>query len=84
MTMDLLARNLASRLRHPVANQTGLEGTFDFALDYDPELTGSNAADPPKPSLFTAVQEQLGLRFESTKAPIEMLVIDRIQRPDAN
>jgi uncharacterized protein (TIGR03435 family) len=84
MTTDSLARNLASRLRHPVANQTGLEGTFDFTLDYDADQTGSGATDPPKPSIFTAVQEQLGLKLESTKAPVEMLIIDRIERPVAN
>jgi uncharacterized protein (TIGR03435 family) len=84
MTTDSLARNFASRLRRPVANQTGLEGTFDFTLDYDADQAGSGATDPPKPSIFTAVQEQLGLKLESTKAPVEMLIIDRIERPVAN
>lgn len=83
-TIEMLARNLASRVHGPVMDHTGLTGRYDLTIDYDPDPMGSGPSDSPKPSLFTALQEQVGLKLEPTKAPIEMLVIDRIERPTAN
>ena len=92
-TMDNLARNLALRLGRPVVNETGLDGRFDFTLDFESESKQVRIADKdspiagvedPKPSLFTALQDQLGLRLEARKAQVEMLVIDRIARPSDN
>ena len=92
-TLDNLARNLAFRLGRPVVNQTGLDGKFDFILEFEPEgqqgsIADSNnpiaGIDARKPSLFTALQDQLGLKLESRKAPVELLVIDRIERPTEN
>ena len=67
-----------------VVDRTGLTGAWDFDLMFAPEGRGgpnTPASDPDTPSLFTAVQEQLGLKLESTKAPVEVLVIDSIEHP---
>ncbi len=76
-----LAFLLLMTMQRPVIDRTGLTGEFNFDLEFAPldsDATGSSAA-----SLFTAIQ-QLGLRLENTKAPLDGLVIDRAERPDAN
>lgn len=81
-----LSRTYTSDLGRNVIDGTGLAGTFDLHLNWamDP-LTGRGAApDPAGPSLFTALQDQLGLRLESAKGPVEVLVIDHIEKPSAN
>ena len=81
-------------LDRPVVDRTGLQGRYDFTLTWTPDETQfasfgvripppSGAADAP-PVLFTAVQEQIGLKFESVRAPVEVLVIDRVERPSEN
>jgi uncharacterized protein (TIGR03435 family) len=73
-----------------IMDQTGLTGKYDVSLQWTPEnpVTGMNpnepASDPNTPSLFTALEEQLGLHVESTKGPVEMLVIDQIAEPSEN
>lgn len=92
VTMDDLARALGSRLGRPVVNESGLPGRFDFTLDFEPEIQLSldkdrpeaPGAEPGRPSLFTALQDQLGLKLESKKAPVEMLIVDRIAKPSEN
>jgi bla regulator protein blaR1 len=79
-TLDMLAGALASQLGRPVVDRTGLGGTFDFKLEWAPE----GAADTAGPSIFTAIQEQLGLKLESTRGAVEILVIDHASRPSAN
>jgi uncharacterized protein (TIGR03435 family) len=81
-TVDVFARMLADLLMKPVLNRTGLTGIFDIKLDFAPLETTAN--DTPAPSLFTAIQEQLGLKLEATKGPVEVLVIDSAEKPDAN
>ena len=76
-------------LDRPVVDKTGLPGTFDFDLEWTPDDSQFGGqlhplTDSPKPGLFAALQEQLGLRLESTKGPVEVLVIDRVSRPSAN
>jgi uncharacterized protein (TIGR03435 family) len=78
-----------SPLDRPVVDQTGLGGRYDFDLAFAPDesLWGGLLPRPDnsdKPGLFTAVQEQLGLRLEATRGPVDVLVIDRIERPSAN
>ena len=68
--------------RHPVIDRTGLTGEFNFDLEFAP-LDADAAADSSAPSLFTAIQ-QLGLRLETTKAPLEGIVIDSAARPGEN
>ena len=71
----------------PVTDRTGLSGEFDIDLFYAPYGENINGAPLPTdglPSIFTAVQEQLGLRLESTRGPVDILVIDRISPPAEN
>jgi uncharacterized protein (TIGR03435 family) len=67
----------------PVVDQTGLIGKYDFSLRYTYDEAKSTDPDAP-PGLFTAVQEQLGLKFEPTKAPVDVFVIDHVEPPSAN
>jgi uncharacterized protein (TIGR03435 family) len=94
-TMAEFAGFLQGRiLDRPVVDQTGLSGKFDFTLDWRPDLTqlppGANAPPqlPPeveaRPDLFTAIQEQLGLKLEPAKTPVEVYVIDKVQKPSEN
>jgi uncharacterized protein (TIGR03435 family) len=62
-----------------VEDRTGLRGVFDFDLAWTPDETA--ATDLSGPSIFTALQEQLGLKLESTKGPVEVLLIDNVERP---
>jgi uncharacterized protein (TIGR03435 family) len=69
-----------------VVDKTGLTGKYDFTLRWTPDM--GQGSDPPGaeagPSLFTALQEELGLKLESTKAPVDVLVIDHVEMPTAN
>ena len=91
LTMDALASFLDSILDRAVTDGTGLKGVFDIRLEFSPEGTipavdpALLAADPPRaPSIFTALQEQLGLRLEPGQAPGEVIVIESIDRPKPN
>jgi len=91
MTMAQLSTMLANTLGRTVIDKTGLVGTYDVKLSWTPELgqaAGLGAA-PPAPvdpdvttsSIFTAIQEQLGLKIDSAKGPVEVYVIDRVEKP---
>ncbi len=69
-----------------VVNDTGLAGGFDFELDWLPEALRSKADASPddRPSIFTALQEQLGLKLESAKVTMLAVVVDHAEKPDAN
>jgi len=85
-SMDRLADWVARQVGRPVVNETGVEGGFDFTLEWVPERgprTDSSEA-PSGPSLFTALTEQVGVRLESKKVPIEVLVIERAEKPAEN
>jgi uncharacterized protein (TIGR03435 family) len=91
LSMARLAENLTTELRNfavVVVDETGLTGDYAFSLEWDQyELQDGNPANRPastKPSLFTAVQEQLGLKLESVKRPVEYLIIDYAEKPSAN
>ena len=81
-------------LDKPVVDQTGLTGRYDFQLRFTPDvnqlanfggLEGANSADPnPPPDIFTAFEQQLGLKLQSTRALVDVMVIDRIERPSPN
>jgi uncharacterized protein (TIGR03435 family) len=76
-----LARSLAVDLERPVVDKTGLTGDYDYSLRYIPNGASAQlAGDSDGPDLVTAVQEQLGLKLESKKGPVEMLVVDSGQR----
>lgn len=84
ISMQAVALLLSRFLRQPVINMTGLDGFYDVHLEWAPET--DNPADLPSgPSVFTAVQDQLGLKLESRKGPLEILVIDQADKtPIAN
>jgi uncharacterized protein (TIGR03435 family) len=95
LTMDVFATVLSRDLETDVLNRTGLPGKYDFQLGWTPDSGpcrvaadtqgGSAAADPSSlPSLYTALQQQLGLRLESSKGPVESLIVDRVERPSEN
>jgi uncharacterized protein (TIGR03435 family) len=87
-TMASLASQLSRIVGRTVIDRTGLDGRFDLTLEWsgDSQALGPGAAasDPTGPSLFTAVQEQLGLRLESTKGPVQIFVIDSAEKPSEN
>ena len=66
----------------PVLDRTGLEGNYAFALKF--AAPQNSNPDPDRPPFMTALQEQLGLKLESTRAPVDVLVIDSVQRPSDN
>jgi uncharacterized protein (TIGR03435 family) len=78
--MDGLASMLGHATGRPVANKTGVHGRFDLKLDFAPAGGTGTDADGGLPSLFTAVQEQLGLRLEVQMVPVEMLTVDSVER----
>ena len=90
-----LAESLSERLQRQVVDRTGLNGGWDFTLTYsqDPSQispgvlapdTPPPPADPEKPSLFTALREQLGVKLDAARGPVEILVIERAERAVAN
>ena len=82
-----MVQAFAGRSGRMVVDRTGLTGNWDFELNFAPEQRGgppggdAPAVDPNLPNFFTAIQEQLGLKLESTKGPVEVLVIDSIEHP---
>jgi len=88
-TMAMLAGALSKPLQRQVVDQTGLTGAYTFKLQFTPDKSRKPNADgdpPPAdgPSIFTALEEQLGLALKSTKGPVESIVIDRAVKPAAN
>ena len=95
MTMTQLVEMLANQVDRPIVDGTGLTGKYDFTLEFAPEMRnmpsmpmmaggGPVTEGESAPSLFTAVQEQLGLKMQDAKDPVEMLIIDHMEKPDAN
>jgi uncharacterized protein (TIGR03435 family) len=84
-TLRLLAEQLGRSLGRVVVDKTGLDGRFDLTLKFVSDDAGSTGPDALSgPSVFTALQEQLGLKLEPEKGPVEMLVIDHIELPSEN
>jgi bla regulator protein blaR1 len=92
MTTGAIARLLTLQLGHPVIDETGITGNYDVALNWTPDPgaagasgfdagPGSTPSDSSAPSLFTAIQDQLGLKLEAQKGPIAHLVIDSAEKP---
>jgi uncharacterized protein (TIGR03435 family) len=84
---------LATVLGRPVVDRTGLKGLYDFSLRWDdapireggvPGLDAPAAPGTDHGSIFTAIQDQLGLRLEPQRAPIDVIVVDRMDRPSQN
>jgi uncharacterized protein (TIGR03435 family) len=68
----------------PVVDKTGLKGSFDIELQFTPDTLGPAPPDACGPSLFTALEEQLGLKLESARGPVEVIVIDSVSKPSEN
>ena len=94
-SLNLLANNLSQNVGRVVIDKTGLTGDFDIKLEWTPEDgermgpprdNGETPPSAPAPglSIFTALQEQLGLKLEARKGPVEILVIDRTEKPSEN
>ena len=77
-----LAELLSPRAGAPVVDATGLKGQFDITLEFSTDPTAAPGADPV--SVFTALKEQLGLRLERRRVPMEVLVVDRVEPPTAD
>jgi uncharacterized protein (TIGR03435 family) len=84
--MSRVAGSLATYFRRPVVDRTGLTGFFDVQIDLPPLQPATSPDGGPEsgPSPFTVLQEQLGLRVEEGRGPVEVLVVDRIERPTEN
>jgi bla regulator protein blaR1 len=94
--MEMVAQVLSNTMGRPVVDKTGLTGKYDFVLEWTPDPgvdaraqgfgDGINtpAPAPGGPTIFTALQEQLGLRLDSQKGPVENTVIDRVEKPSEN
>jgi uncharacterized protein (TIGR03435 family) len=91
--MHQLAQKLSEVIHFPVADLTGVEGEFDFHLKWTPEVMQAKApsgGDKPAgldvggPSVYAALQEQLGVKLEPRKIPTEVLVIDHAEKPSEN
>ena len=80
LSMEDFASFLASRMDRPVIDHSGIKGEFDVKLEWSWDDSG----DSPRPSIFTALQEQLGLRLEANKGPVEILVVDSVEKPSEN
>jgi uncharacterized protein (TIGR03435 family) len=84
--INILVTTLANAglVRRAVIDRTGLSGTYDIELHWGVDIPAGRGIDVPPsdaPSIFTAVQEQLGLKLESTKGSVDVLVIDHVERP---
>ena len=88
-TTKMLVETLSSLVGRPVINETGLDGQYDFMIEWTPDSAVQAAPDQPinatgGPSLFTALTEQLGLRLEARKGPVPVYVIEKIEKPSEN
>ena len=88
-SMDFFAWRLSQTVPDPIINQTGLESCFDFDLNFVREQFPGSPVVPPLeavvgPSIYDALKNQLGLKLESKKAPVEVMVIDHAERPTEN
>jgi bla regulator protein blaR1 len=87
--MAEFVRLLSQQLGGTVVDKTGLTGSYDFTLQWKPAEGGQQPEDTPQsdssgPSIFTAIQEQLGLKLESQKGPVQTLIIDHVEMPSEN
>ena len=89
ITMANLAGNLSNQVHRTVTDKTGLTGKYDITLHYQMEnmhgdSTDSAAPAETAPSLMTALEEQLGLKLESVKGPVDTIVVDHVEQPTEN
>jgi uncharacterized protein (TIGR03435 family) len=80
ITISRLTEFLANRMRRIVIDDTGLTGKYDFKIEFAPDGKG----DGERPDLLVAIQEQLGLKIESRKAPVDVYIVDGAEKPNEN
>jgi uncharacterized protein (TIGR03435 family) len=78
MPLAAFAQRLSQVVDRPVLDQTGIQGAFNFTVEWSPE--DDTTASPTGPSLFTALQQQLGLKLEARRGSVEVLVVERADR----
>lgn len=83
-SMDKVVAEIKNRLEAPVVDRTGLTGTYDLDVLYLPDGRKVDPDAPFTPSLQDAIQEQLGLKLEKGKGPVEVLVVEHLEKPSAN
>jgi uncharacterized protein (TIGR03435 family) len=83
-TMAAFADFISGSLGRKVVDKTGLAGRYDFKLDWNPDEIDSSGSDNSAPSIFTATQEQLGLKLVPTTGPVDCLVVDHVELPSEN
>ncbi len=92
VNMAYFVKVLTNELRKPVIDKTGLTGAYDFTLEFAPAQApraanddpGALPSEPGAASIFTAIQQQLGLKLEAGRGPVQIFVIDHIERPSGN
>ena len=85
MSMQVLTATLQRYVERLLFDETGLSGDFDANLEWSAEaITADNPSPASGASIFTAVQEQLGLRLESRRLPVEVVIVERAEQPTAN
>jgi uncharacterized protein (TIGR03435 family) len=84
VTMGQLAARLSRSIGYHVADNTGVSGQFDLKLEWTTEDQFAGRGASASPTIFPAIQQQLGLRLESTRGPVDTLVIDRVEKPTEN
>ena len=84
--MPGLAKTLSKVVGRTVVDKTGIDGAYDITLNWQPDelLQPDQGSASESASLFTALQEQLGLRLDAQKGPVDILVIDSVNRASAN
>lgn len=84
VTMEALTMAFSQLLGRTVVDKTGITGEVDLHLTFSLDESANSASDLGPPSIFTAIQEQLGLKLDSAKGPVEVLVVDHAERPTEN
>lgn len=93
VTLKQYAQRLSGQVDRPVVDKTGIAGMYNFHVEFSRDTPGrglpggadaANPADPAEPTIFAALQEQLGLKLVPEKGPVEYLVIDHVEKPTAN
>ena len=85
ISMDALAANLGMNLQRQVIDRSGVTGNYDFKLTFTPEdATASSGAETNDPSLFMALEEQMGLKLESIRAKVTTVAVDHVEIPGEN
>ena len=83
--LSQLLNPLSQLVQRPLVDRTGLQGGFDYELTFEHLPGGATpSADANQASIFTALQEQLGLKLEPVRAPVQVLVVDHVQRPTSD